>query len=218
METQVTKTIKSLCHSYCPKMSSGSVGRTIRWADEVWVPEHGIVDSIRFEDYIIRRHEECELENFLHYSVNEQNTLKLLADRYGAKPGQCKIDGLCYPNKNCRGCFHLKRDVPEVGMMITAFEIKITKADFKSKNGHNIDDPDMPIGNEQYYVLPKELIHDVEHLIPEHCGILSYSNGRIRKYRISKWMEVDKNLQIVLLYNAMKKWCDAAVFTKQIVT
>lgn len=33
-------------------------------------------------------------------------------------------------------------------MMITAYEIKITKSDFKSSNGHNIDDINEPIANE----------------------------------------------------------------------
>lgn len=51
METELTKEIKTLTHAYKPKMScrtrSKQVGRTIRYADEVWTP-NGIVDSIRF--------------------------------------------------------------------------------------------------------------------------------------------------------------------------
>lgn len=208
METELTKEIKSLCHTYAPKMSAGKVGRTIRYADEVWIPKKGIVDSIRFEDYIVSRHEECELENWEHYASNEKNALNLYTERYGSKPGNCKIDGMHYPNKNCRGCFYLKRGVPEIGMMITAYEIKITKSDFLSENGHNIDDPEHPVGNENYYCLPKELISKIEDMIPEHCGILSYSNGNLRKYRQAKWMEIDKELQIKLLYNSLKKWCN----------
>lgn len=208
METQLTKTIKSLCHTYAPKMSSGKVGRTIRYADEVWVPDKGIVDSIRFEDYIISRHEECELENWKHYASNDKKSLELYSKRYGTKPGHCKVDGMCYPNKNCKGCFHLRKGIPKVGMMITAYEVKITKKDFLSKNGHNIDDPAFPVGNENYYCLPKELIPKGEEMVPSHCGILSYQNRCLRKYREAKWMEVNKDIQILLLYNAMKKWCD----------
>lgn len=38
METELTKRIKLLTHSYKPQMSTGEVGRTIRFADEVWTP------------------------------------------------------------------------------------------------------------------------------------------------------------------------------------
>lgn len=193
METELTKAIKLATHTYKPKMgnrnSPGQAGRTIRYADEVWTP-NGIVDSIRFEDYIVSRHEECVIE-------------------------QCKIEGEQYPNKNCSGCFYRKRGVPEIGMLITAYEIKITKSDFKSRNGHNIDDPSSPIANENYYCMPKELIQQVEDMIPEHVGILSYQNGRLRQYRPSGFLEVPDSVKIMLLYNAMKKWCDGAMTDKE---
>ena len=61
METELTKEIKMLTHTYRPRMSNSKVGRTIRYADEVCTP-NGIVDSIRFEDYVVSRSEDCELK------------------------------------------------------------------------------------------------------------------------------------------------------------
>lgn len=214
METELTKEIKNLTHTYKPKMgvktSSKQVGRTIRYADEVWTP-NGIVDSIRFEDYVISRHEECMLEHYEEYDNIAKRAVSWSKPILPEQIGHCKIEGECFPNKNCIGCFYLKRNAPEVGMLITAYEVKITKADFKSKNGHNIDYVDRPIANENYYCLPKELIPKVEDMVPVHVGILSYSNGRLRQYRPAKLLAVPDETKIVLLYNAMKKWCDGAM-------
>ena len=99
--------------------------------------------------------------------------------------------------------------------MISYNSYLITKSDFKSRNGHNIDDPSSPIANENYYCMPKELIQQVEDMIPEHVGILSYQNGRLRQYRPSGFLEVPDSVKIMLLYSAMKKWCDGAMTDKE---
>lgn len=214
METELTKEIKTLTHTYKPKMGcrtdSKQAGRTIRYADEVWTP-NGIVDSIRFEDYVLSRHEECILEHYEEYNSIAKRCVTYSKTLHPGQIGHCKIDGERYPNINCAGCFYLKRGVPEIGMLITAYEVKITKSDFKSKNGHNIDNPDTPIANENYYCLPKELIPEVEDMIPDHVGILSYQNGKLRQYKQATFMDVPDETKILLLYNAMKKWCDGAM-------
>lgn len=211
METELTKTIKKLTHTYKPKMSCKSkyskVGRTIRYADEVWTP-NGIVDSIRFEDYVVSRNEECILETFHTYDSLTQKT-ELSSIPLG-KVGHCKIENEHYPNKNCKGCFYLKKGVPIIDMLITAYEIKISKSDFKSKNGHNIDDINSPIANENYYCLPQELIKEVEDLVPTHVGILSYKNGRLRLYKQATFIDVPMETKVILLYNSLKKWCDSS--------
>ena len=198
METQLTKNIKKALHYYKPKMNSQM--RTIRYADEVWTP-NGIVDTIRFEDYVADVEDFCELLS-----------PELSASARLTKPGRmgkCKIEGLSFPNKNCKGCFYHKKNIHRVGMMITAYEVKISKKDFLSKNGHNIDHTTSPIGNENYYCVPKEIVKDIEELVPEHVGILTYhGHGYIRKYRECQWMEVSDETKVLLLYNALKKWVD----------
>lgn len=77
----------------------------------------------------------------------------------GEKPEQCSTTG----------CRH--RYIREVGhqeILITCYEIKVTKSDFRSKNGHNF------VGNCNYYIIPKELYNDVADLVPEDIGIILY--------------------------------------------
>ena len=178
--------------------------RTIKYADEVWTP-NGIVDSIRFEDYIVSRHEECELINYRHIEKARANMCK----KMGNTLGECKLGGTDFPRKDCTGCFHLSRGIPVMGTCITAYEIKITKSDFKSENGHNIDDINSPIANENYYCVPKELVKDIESMVPNHCGILVWNGYNLRKHKDALWIDVPEQTQIMLLYNAMKKWVDA---------
>lgn len=202
METELTKEIKIALHSYNPKMNSSM--RTIRYADEVWTP-HGIVDVIRFEDYVVSRDMRCRLVDIENQNEKDIEYIKMI----GRVPGECKIKGLSYPNENCKGCIFHQLGPAETDMMITAFEIKITKADFLTGNGRNIDNIEVPIGNENYYCVPKSILKDVESLIPEHVGILTYhGHGYIRKYRKCKWLEVEDSVKIKLLYNSLKKWCD----------
>ena len=53
-------------------------------------------------------------------------------------------------------------------MLITCFEVKVTKSDFKSEHGHNF------VGNMNYYAVPEEIYKDIEPLVPEGIGILVY--------------------------------------------
>lgn len=205
METELTKQIKRCTHCYNPKMSTGDVGRTIRYADEVWTP-HGIVDSIRFEDYVSDIHRDCKRINYKPY-IQNNCLLQRLPDN-SPPLGECKLTGDTFPRKECAGCFYHVKEVKSIDMMITAFEIKISLSDFKSENGHNIDDIEIPIANENYYCVPKELVPKIKDLVPEHVGILSYNGSGLRKVKKSAWLEVDDKVKIELLYNAMKKWCD----------
>lgn len=170
-ESELTKEIKRLTHTFNPKLSSKM--RTIRFADEVWTPS-GIVDSIRFEDY------------------------------YRTEKFGCKLDD-CFREKklpnNCRGCIHATHEYT-IGMMITCFEVKITVSDFKSENGHNFH------GNENYYAVPKEIVKKIEPLVPDGIGILSFNGNRLRTVKKPQWRDIDFELKTMLIYNAMKKWCD----------
>lgn len=107
METELTKRMKTATHFYKPMMKTEK--RTIRYADEVTTPT-GIVDSIRFEDYIEKDNSSCSLEHCVKG-----------IDGYGS---------------HCSGCIYPKRSY-QIGMCVTCFECKISLSDFKSKNGHN---------------------------------------------------------------------------------
>lgn len=203
METELTSKIKKACHGFRPKLPTKM--RTIRWADEVWTPT-GIVDSIRFEDYYAKDFSVCP---YLTPERFEPTQIKMYETLHPT--GECFRDpttGLD-PDGKCRGCVFIHRG-HEVGMMCTCFEVKITLADFRSENGHNFH------GNENYYVVPAELAPKIEALVPEDIGIIVWKETEktegLRMYKPSRWRDVPDAVMVQLLYNAMKKWCDGAVF------
>ncbi|ADU27936.1 hypothetical protein [Ethanoligenens harbinense] len=205
METLLTKRIKSLTHGYRPKMPSAM--RTIRWADEVWTPS-GIVDSIRFEDYPREEQYLCKLIDTACYSDRDNHTTAIMHPRLVF--GQCFRDGNKEKSEEkCRGCA-MREHLWNVGMMVTCFEVKITYADFKSKNGHNFH------GNENYYCVPKALAPKIAPEILDDIGILTYYEGEkgfgLRKFKNPNWRDIAAETKTLLLYNAMKKWCDGATF------
>lgn len=179
METQLTKDIKKRLHNFRPAMNSSM--RTIRWAEEVQTAT-GFVDVIRFEDYIARNNSYCKKE---------------------AENSKCKTEGKKFHCENCRGCIY-KRNVYELGILTTCFEVKITVSDFKSKNGHNFH------GNKNYYAVPVEIYSKIKDIVPGDIGIIVYYSGSghmnvKRECETKKISEEDLN---GLLYNALKKWVD----------
>ena len=185
-ETELTKEIKKSLRNYRSILKSKN--RTVRWAEEVDVGT-GFVDSIRFEDYI-----------------------KNINDVYLCRKNNEKIDinkPLCN-KESCIGCINKSSLLHEriLGIACTCYEIKITKSDFKSKNGHNF------VGNYNYYVIPKELYNQVKELVEEDVGIiLYYGHNYLKIKKECKFKEVSKEDLNRYLYNALKKWCDLNYFT-----
>lgn len=178
METELTKSMKRAIRGYKPALKSSM--RTVRWAEEVTTGS-GIVDSIRFEDYVAE-------------------------DRSFCKQNECKYEheDISFNEKKCHGCFY-KHNEHVLGMLITCFELKISKSDFKSKNGHNF------VGNNNYYVMPKELYEKVKDLVEDDIGIISYyPSGTLIMKKECKFREVEQEMKTYLLYNSLKKWVDDA--------
>lgn len=202
METELTKRIKALTHRYRPKINTEK--RTIRWADEVWTPT-GIVDSIRFEDYYAEEEYLCKILDFTRFSAPDQRATAAMHEL-----GKCpRDDGTDKDDRKCHGCI-LRCHNWKIGMMVTCFEVKITCSDFRSANGHNFH------GNENYYCVPKALASRIAGEIPDDIGILTYYEGErqygLRRFKPSGWRDVTDRTKVELLYNAMKKWCDGAIF------
>lgn len=201
METELTKTIKRLTHNYNPKLKSSM--RTIRWADEVATPDGGYVDSVRFEDYYESDYYKCRL---IDYETMDKSVQEWTQAVKPDSIGKCFRDGTNkMSSEKCHGCAWRLHGY-QIGMCVTCYEIKVSLSDFKSGNKCSF------FGNENYYCVPKELAPKISALVPEGIGILVYTGKNLRKYRESAWKEVDEKTKIYLLYNAMKKWCDRAVF------
>lgn len=203
METELTSKIKRACHGFRPKLPTKM--RTIRWADEVWTPT-GIVDSVRFEDYYAKDFSACPYltpERFETAQVKMYESLHPIGQCFRESATGVDLEG------KCRGCVFIHRG-HEIDMMCTCYEVKITLSDFKSENGHNFH------GNENYYVVPAELAPKIEALVPEDIGIIIWKETAktegLRMYKPSGWRDVPDSVMVQLLYNAMKKWCDGAVF------
>ncbi len=178
-ETQLTKDIKARCANFRPLMPTAM--RTIRYAEEVNVIT-GLVDIIRFEDYVESNNNFCIKEEYGE------------SCKFGSEP--------IYEEKKCRGCFYQKYS-KELGILVTCYEVKISKSDFKSKHGHNF------VGNHNYYAVPKKLVPQIIDLIPEDIGLIAYyDSGNMRIIKECKFKEVDPLNLSRYLYNAMKKWCD----------
>lgn len=62
------------------------------------------------------------------------------------------------------------------GWTYTAIEVKISKADFKSKNGHNF------VGHYNYYAVPEKLLdYAIENRLNDYVGIYVLGeNGKLR--------------------------------------
>ncbi|MBO3392290.1 hypothetical protein JJB71_17795 [Clostridium perfringens] len=179
MESELTKRIKIALRTYKPILSNM---RTIRWAEEVNVTT-GYVDFIRFENYI-------KNENEVYLCGKNNNPISI-------ERNNC--------NRKCEGCIYKcgNLDKAEYGIMTTCFEIKISKSDFKSKNGHNF------VGNKNYYVVPKALYSEIGELVPNDIGIiLFYENETLRLKKESAYKDISKENLNIYLFNALKKWCD----------
>lgn len=179
VETQLTKDIKARCANFRPLMPTAM--RSIRYAEEVNVLT-GIVDVIRFEDYV---------ESNNNFCIREEHGELC---KFGSDP--------IYEEKKCRACVD-QRSCKELGILTTCYEVKISKSDFKSKHGHNF------VGNHNYYVVPKKLVPKIIDLIPEDIGLIAYyDSGNMRVIKECEFREVDPLNLSRYLYNAMKKWCD----------
>lgn len=181
METELTREMKIAIRNYKPVMNSNM--RTIRWAEEVDVGT-GYVDSIRFEDYITNIDEV--------YRCNKTDEI-------------ININNPLCDKRTCVGCIYKSSKLHErkLGILTTCFEMKITKADFKSKNGHNF------VGNKNYYVVPKELYPEIKNLVPEDIGvILYYGHGSLRTKKECKLKNINSEELARYLFNSLKKWVD----------
>ena len=79
---------------------------------------------------------------------------------------QRSIEDVCDCDEKCFYCRpHKNKDE---AVAIICFEIKVSQSDFKSTHGHNF------IGNLNYYVMPYNLYKQVESLIPENIGVITY--------------------------------------------
>lgn len=171
-KTELTRAIEKAITNYYPSEVCGirvNKFRGTHTAFEVPVvcgtTTGGIVDCMRIQEYFgnLTRTTHCiwsrRQKKRGYCSTWEETAICPRNIPAGEKPDIC--DELA-----CRWCQIQEEGTAEI--LVTCFEIKITKSDFKSPHGHNF------VGNCNYYVIPKELYPDVADLVPEDIGIILY--------------------------------------------
>ena len=203
-KTEMTKKIEEAVLSWHPDQIGDikiNKFRKEHTALEV-VAEHGAndfgrVDAVRVSEYFgdIERKRICDPppwrkgEDFVKYAECRLNLDK--------PPATCE-ETSCIFNR----CMQIGS--PKI--LITCFEIKVTKSDFKSKHGHNF------IGNMNYYCVPEEIYKDIEPLVPPDIGILSYLHRGmyigLRSKRKPQFKEMDTESQMWLILSVFNRCGD----------
>jgi len=105
-------------------------------------------------------------------------------------------------DENCYWCHNRTYEKDEV--KIICYEIKVTAADFASKNGHNF------VGNENYYVMPLELYTKVKDRVPEDIGVICYLSrtnydSKLRRKKDAEFRIVSDEVKIGLIMSTFKR-------------
>lgn len=124
----------------------------------------GIVDAVRVSEYFgdYERRHICRPAQWRREGIRQGISCELGYHPSKPLPDFCE-------QTTCRW-----NGTSEVGMqkiLLTCFEIKVTKSDFKSEHGHNF------IGNMNYYVVPEEIFKEIYPLVPGEIGILVFYHG-----------------------------------------
>lgn len=213
-KTQLTKNIEHALKSYKPaKLDSFELNyrRGQYMSFEVPVThchiEEGIVDCVWLaEGYNNHRNiTYCKAPQLLQYSkginrrwdadvcgMNEQTLREIPHDTFIPCNKECVYKREMKSKDEC--------------VSIICFEIKISKADFHSKNGHNF------IGNLNYYVMPYSLFKEVKDEIPDGIGCITYHSsndddpGKLRHAKESEYRILpDLSLYCSLLHTFLDK-------------
>jgi hypothetical protein len=200
-KTDLTREIEKALRYYAPRELGGikiNVFRGRTTAFEVPVEcgtnTAGMIDCVRINEYFgdKERVRVCRCHAWKRDGVRRIpiNCPKGIAD-------SDKTPELC-DNDRCR--WNIWKEVGRPKVLIQCFEIKITKSDFKSKNGHNF------VGNLNYYVIPSELYEAIKDDVPEHIGIILYlKGGGLRRKRDATFREMTEEDQKWMILNVLKR-------------
>ena len=217
-KTEMTKNIERAILSWSPteigdiKINKFRKQHTaLEVVSECGTTQSGIIDAVRVSEYFgdieyrhicrpagwrkdgFRKHMVCELGH------NPLDTLPDYCDQIS-----CQWNGATKMGTQM--------------ILLTCFEIKVSKSDFKSEHGHNF------IGNMNFYAVPEEIYKEIETLVPPEIGILVYLHkGQyvgLRTKRKPTFKEMTHEEQKWLILSVMKrvrdmdykqyqKWLDA---------
>lgn len=207
-KTDLTRMIEQLLRDYYPAEICGqkiNKHRPRHTAFEVPVicgtVNGGLVDCMKVYEYF----SDVQCENFCRLSRPAgdfgKEWITAMEEGYdcprgygvGEKPEFCD-------ERLCRFCGN--RVSGNMDVLIVCYEIKITKADFKGKHGHNF------VGNANYYVMPKSLYEEVKDQIPEDIGVVIYVEGKsahlLRRKKECAFRPLDPDRQKWFILSVLK--------------
>ena len=199
-KTDLTREIEKALRYYAPRELGGITINTFRGRSTAFeVPVEcgtitaGMVDCVRINEYFgdkervtVCRCHAWKREGIRRIPINCPNGI---ADSE-------KTPELCN-NTKCQWCIWKEVGRPKV--LVQCFEIKVTKADFRSKNGHNF------VGNLNYYVIPAELYEGIKDEVPEGVGIILYKTGSLRRKQDATFKKMTEEDQKWMILNVLKR-------------
>lgn len=156
----------------------------------------GIVDAVRVSEYFgdIKSERVCRPSSWRRDGLRMNLQCDLGYDTTRPLPVFCD-------RTECR--WNGVSQMGQAKVLLTCFEIKVTKSDFHSEHGHNF------IGNLNYYAVPQEICKEIEAEIPEDIGILAYYNTPqykgLRTKRKPVFREMDEESQKWLILSVLKR-------------
>lgn len=156
----------------------------------------GIIDAVRVSEYF----GDIEYRNVCRPALWRKDGIRQTLTCLKGKDTKGKLDTYC-DEKRCRWNGIEKQGTAKI--LLSCFEIKVSRSDFKSQHGHN------HVGNLNYYAVPKELYPHIEDLVPEGVGVLLYLHEGVytglRMKKRSEFKELTDEDQKWLILSVMKR-------------
>jgi len=200
MKTELTLQIEEALKNYEANCNKAR-GRNLAFEVPVvcGTSHGGLIDAVEVTEYTcycdlpvgacaMREHNR-EVQSFYIKACSEY-------DRIEDLPEYCNHK-ICIWNRS-------KKEKQEV--KVICYEIKVSMADFKSKNGHNF------VGNENYYVMPLELYTKVKDQVPADIGVIAYMSRnksefapKLRRKKDAEYKDIGDEAQKWLILSTFKR-------------
>lgn len=199
-KTDLTRDIEKALRYYAPRELGGISINMFRGRSTAFeVPVEcgtntaGMIDCVRINEYFGDKESvrACRCHTWKRDGIRRIpiNCPKGIADSEKT-PELCDIT-------SCR--WNIVKELGRPKILVQCFEIKVTRADFRSKNGHNF------VGNLNYYVAPAEIYDSIKDDVPEDIGIILYKTGSLRRKKDATFKSMTDEDQKWMILNVLKR-------------
>lgn len=195
MKTELTQQIERLLKYYDPADIDGIKVNKFRprhifyeFPVECGTTTGGLVDAMGISEYFhtLGKRIGCRWPE-----ISTKDKCKLGLPVGAKTPEKCTA-------KKC--VWQITQQETEPRILFVSYEIKISRRDFLSKNGHNF------CGNLNYYVMPKELWDKCKQDVPDGIGVIALSTKKtLRRVKSSKFRKLTPEQEKWYLMTALKK-------------